>query len=76
MNDVRVAVIGGGHLGSIHARLLQEVEGATLVAVADPDGQAQQRLSGQVKAQVVADYRTLRWAHRCRCTGGSHDAAP
>lgn len=34
--ELRVAVIGGGHLGRIHAKLLSQVDGARLVAVCDP----------------------------------------
>ena len=41
----RVGVIGAGLMGSIHARLLaSEVPGAELVAVADPDLPAAERL--------------------------------
>jgi len=34
---LRIAVIGTGHLGSIHAKLWGQQDGATLVAVVDPD---------------------------------------
>lgn len=37
MQNINVAVIGTGHLGSIHAKLWAEQEGATLVAVVDPN---------------------------------------
>lgn len=33
----RIAVIGTGHLGSIHARLWKQHEGVDLVAIVDPD---------------------------------------
>ncbi|MBP1776828.1 MAG: hypothetical protein H6Q86_2838, partial [candidate division NC10 bacterium] len=33
--DVKVAVIGVGHLGQHHARIYNELPGAELVAVAD-----------------------------------------
>ncbi|MCO6465721.1 MAG: Gfo/Idh/MocA family oxidoreductase [Bradyrhizobiaceae bacterium] len=36
---IRIAVVGTGHLGSIHARLWTEQEGAELVAVVDPHEQ-------------------------------------
>ena len=36
MTRTRVAVIGCGHLGSIHARLLAARSDAELVAVVDP----------------------------------------
>ena len=34
---LRVAVIGVGHLGKHHARILAAMPGVTLVGVADPD---------------------------------------
>src|SRR5437763_1784026 len=40
MNDLRVAVIGVGHLGQIHARLLAQVAGAKLTAIVDPSPDA------------------------------------
>lgn len=36
MTTLRVAVVGAGHLGRIHARLLRTIEGCELVAVVDP----------------------------------------
>ena len=36
MNPLRVAVIGAGHLGRIHARIAAGLEEIELVAVADP----------------------------------------
>lgn len=40
MNRLRIALVGAGHLGNIHGRLLQQVEGAELVAVTDPNESA------------------------------------
>ena len=40
MNDLSIAVIGAGHLGRIHAKLLGQVEGATLVSIVDPSPEA------------------------------------
>lgn len=37
MNRLRIAVLGGGHLGSIHARLVQQLPGAELSAIVEPD---------------------------------------
>ena len=34
---LRAAVLGVGHLGRHHARILSELEGVELVAVVDPD---------------------------------------
>jgi predicted dehydrogenase len=45
--SVRVAVIGAGHLGQIHTRLLQSVDDARLVAVVDPSASARQAIADQ-----------------------------
>ncbi|MDR1580197.1 MAG: Gfo/Idh/MocA family oxidoreductase, partial [Synergistaceae bacterium] len=37
MNDVRVGVVGVGHLGVHHARVYTEILGANLVGVVDVD---------------------------------------
>lgn len=42
MKPLRTAVIGFGHLGRIHAKLLAQVDGAQLVAVVDPSDSARQ----------------------------------
>lgn len=36
---MRISVIGTGHLGSIHAKLLTQHEGVTLAAIVDPDAE-------------------------------------
>lgn len=36
MKPLRIAVIGAGHLGRIHAKLLAQVDGVELVAITDP----------------------------------------
>ncbi|MCO6454450.1 MAG: Gfo/Idh/MocA family oxidoreductase [Pirellulaceae bacterium] len=59
MTPVRIAVIGGGHLGTIHTRLLAASPLATLVAVADPDAATRQRLARDFQVPAVADYREL-----------------
>jgi len=60
--QLRVAVIGGGHLGRIHAKLLNQVEGASLVAVCDPNLNAAQTIASAHHAEsspvlAYADYR-------------------
>lgn len=40
MRQVRLAVIGAGHLGKIHARLAKQVPGVRLVGVVDPVAEA------------------------------------
>ncbi|MFM7138451.1 MAG: Gfo/Idh/MocA family oxidoreductase, partial [Planctomycetota bacterium] len=43
MTRTRVAVVGCGHLGTIHARLLAGRDDAELVAVVDPSAEARDR---------------------------------
>jgi len=69
MTKLKVAVVGCGHLGTIHARLLAGRDDAELVAVVDPSGEAARRVAeshgcaaccdpldlvGRVDAAVVA----------------------
>ncbi len=56
---VRVAVVGVGHLGSAHARVWNECEGAELVAVADIDGAAAERAVAGTGARAFTDYRDI-----------------
>ena len=44
MSNLRVAIIGLGMMGANHARVLSNLEGVELVAVADPQGDAQKVL--------------------------------
>ncbi|MEM6468811.1 MAG: Gfo/Idh/MocA family oxidoreductase [Planctomycetota bacterium] len=57
MSNLRVAVIGAGHLGRIHARLLGSVDGADLVAVTDPIQAAREQIETQFGVPTHADYR-------------------
>ena len=59
MKALRVAVIGAGHLGRIHARLLKQVDGVELVAIADPVEAARRQSVADCGAPVVADFREL-----------------
>jgi predicted dehydrogenase len=60
MNRVRVAVIGAGHLGKIHTRLLHsQLNDVRLVGVADPSPEAQRAVLNQAEIPVVSDYRKL-----------------
>lgn len=69
MTRLRVAVVGAGHLGRIHAGLVQKLPQAELVAIVDPDPQARsdaartcqvrcvprvRQILGQVDAAIVA----------------------
>jgi predicted dehydrogenase len=54
----RVAVIGVGHLGRHHVRLLRQLD-CELVAVADADERARAAASSEFGIEAVADYREL-----------------
>lgn len=58
MNSLRMAVIGVGALGRHHARILSQMEGVDLVAVADP-GPNTQTVADACNTTGVADYQQL-----------------
>lgn len=47
MKPLQVAVIGAGHLGRIHAKLLAQVDGVELVAITDPFPAAREHAKAQ-----------------------------
>ncbi|MEC8474249.1 MAG: Gfo/Idh/MocA family oxidoreductase [Planctomycetota bacterium] len=59
MSQLRIAVIGAGHLGRIHAKLLGSVEGVELVGISDPFEQARAKASELYQVPVYSDYRDL-----------------
>ena len=59
MSKLRVAVIGAGHLGKIHARLLPQLDNVVLLAIADPSPLVQRDLIDQADVPVISDYRRL-----------------
>jgi predicted dehydrogenase len=59
VNDIRLAVIGVGHLGAIHARLSQQIEGVTLVGIVDPSEPAHTALAAELNVTAYADHRPL-----------------
>ena len=56
---LRVAVVGVGHLGKHHARLLAGIGGARLTAVVDTDRERATAAAGASGARALADYREL-----------------
>jgi len=56
---LRIAVIGVGHLGKHHARILSDLPGAQLVAVVDPDIERATAAASASGAKVLADYREV-----------------
>lgn len=59
MNPLRVAVIGAGHLGRIHARIAAALDEIELVAVADPVESSRNSVAQEAHTRPVADYRQL-----------------
>ncbi|MEZ6117541.1 MAG: Gfo/Idh/MocA family oxidoreductase [Pirellulaceae bacterium] len=59
MSQLQVAVIGAGHLGSIHARLLAERTDIQLVGVVDPSETQRTNLSQQLHVPAVAQLYQL-----------------
>src|SRR3954469_18758402 len=56
---VRAAVIGVGHLGRHHARILSTLEGVELVAVVDTNGERAAAASSTTGAAAFADFRDV-----------------
>jgi predicted dehydrogenase len=52
-------VIGGGHLGKIHTRLLLQQKGVQFVAVAEPNPLARQQISDEFSVKSVANFESL-----------------
>ncbi len=58
-DPLRVAVIGVGHLGKHHARILSDLEGVRLVAVVDKVRERAEQAAAATGAQVFTDSREL-----------------
>jgi predicted dehydrogenase len=56
---LRFGIIGVGVMGSNHARVLSEVPGVELVAIADPDRSLAMKIAKAVGCDAVADHNTL-----------------
>ena len=59
MSDLRVAVIGVGHLGREHARILASLPGARLVAVVDLVPERAQASAAATGAKPLTDIQSL-----------------
>ena len=55
MKDIRLAVIGGGHLGKIHIRLAQQLAGVKFVGLIEPHD--------ETRCQLADEHETLGCAH-------------
>jgi len=58
-SKIRLAVIGVGHLGRHHARLLAGIEGAQLVAVVDTRADRAAAAAEATGARALSDYREV-----------------
>jgi predicted dehydrogenase len=56
---LRMAVIGTGALGRHHARILSEMSGIELVAVADTNGQAAAEVAQRCQTRAITDHHEL-----------------
>lgn len=59
MNSLRLAIIGGGHLGRIHAKLACAQEQFEVIAVADPSPESRRAVEEQAALPTVADFHAL-----------------
>lgn len=59
MQKIKVAVIGVGHLGSIHAKIYKELANCELTAVCDIDENRLKEISAGLAVRGYADYREL-----------------
>jgi predicted dehydrogenase len=59
VNEVRFAVIGVGHLGRIHARLLKQQPGAQLVGIVDPVQSSREAVAAELGCPAFADHTEL-----------------
>src|ERR1700730_13322956 len=56
---LRFGIIGVGVMGSNHARVLAELPGVELVAIADPDRSLATKIAKALHCDAVADHNTL-----------------
>ncbi len=59
MSVLRMAVIGVGALGRHHARIVSQIPGVELIAVADPNQAQGEKVAEASGTKWVADHRTL-----------------
>lgn len=59
MSKLKLAIIGGGHLGRIHARLAKSNEQIEVVAVVEPMAAARSLIASELELPTCEDYRQL-----------------
>ena len=65
-NRLRVAVIGVGHLGQHHARLLAAMDGVELVGVVDTKPGRAEEIAAQVRNAGVTESPAICWSASTR----------
>ncbi|MCK4993663.1 MAG: Gfo/Idh/MocA family oxidoreductase [Candidatus Omnitrophica bacterium] len=59
MKRVKVAVIGTGHLGKIHARIYNNMRGVDLIGICDTDNTKANSYASEFKSTAYSDYKKL-----------------
>lgn len=59
MSKLRLAVVGAGHLGRIHARIASGLEDVELVGVVDPVAENRERVSNETGVPAFSDLHEL-----------------
>ncbi|MBN1900148.1 Gfo/Idh/MocA family oxidoreductase [Candidatus Sumerlaeota bacterium] len=59
MNTIRIGVIGTGHLGGFHARILSRMKSCELVGIADTDPKIAARIAKECKTRAFYDHHDL-----------------
>ncbi|MDB4778122.1 Gfo/Idh/MocA family oxidoreductase [bacterium] len=59
MSQIRIGIVGAGHLGRIHTRLIKNVPTARLTCIAEPQPLLQQQMLDEYNCLVVSDYRKI-----------------
>ncbi|MBX3413831.1 MAG: Gfo/Idh/MocA family oxidoreductase [Pirellulales bacterium] len=59
MTPLRLAVVGAGHLGRVHARIAKGLDGVELVGIADPVQPAREALAAEHGVASFAHHREL-----------------
>lgn len=59
MTPLKIAVVGAGHLGRIHTKLLGQVDGVEVAAVCDPDEASLDKVREACEVPTFADYRLV-----------------
>jgi predicted dehydrogenase len=59
VKTLKLAIVGAGHLGRIHARLLSQMSDVELVGVVDPLPAARESVAADCQTRAFADHREL-----------------